>query len=259
MKTSNDQIKFHAIYTVVILFICSFNCAAKGTLSKNHLFNSKHLDYELYYRVYTPNINLPLQQKNYPTLYLTDGQWYITKGDIINILDREIESKRIPPMFVIFVDSRNPLNTKENRRNTEFMCNEKYINFFVNELVPTVQHNFPVSNSAKDRGIAGISFGGLNAACFGLLAAKHFGKIGMKSPANSQHLKTITKLYKDLPVQPIRIFLSSGDKNDNLPAIKKFYKALLRKGYNVEFKKVSAGHNWRNWRALIDDMLQSLF
>ncbi|MDO6445721.1 alpha/beta hydrolase-fold protein [Colwellia sp. 1_MG-2023] len=230
---------------------------ASGFLSTNYLFKSEILKYDLNYRVYTPKTDI--QKVLLPTLYLTDGQWYLSSGEIITVLDDLIASNQISPIYVIFIDSRNPHNLIENRRNNEFMCNSKYISFFINELVPTISYNFPVSLAREDRVIGGISFGGLNAACFGLTANKYFGGLVMQSPANEQHLKIIRRLYAKSPALPLKMFLSSGGKNDNGQAIYKFYNTLLHKNYDVTFIKNNKGHNWDNWRPLIPAILTTFF
>jgi enterochelin esterase-like enzyme len=247
------------ITLLLIVFTTNYSLAVKayGDLSPNYIFESDALNYDLNYRVYTPNPNT--LNPPYPTLYLTDGQWYIKSGDIKNTLDRLIDSKVISPLVVVFVDSRNPHNLKENRRNSEFMCNKNYLRFFVNELIPTISHNFSVSIKREDRVIGGLSFGGLNAACFGLSASNHFGGIVMQSPASRKHLKIINNLYAKSPKLPIKIFLSSGNKHDNSAAIKKLHRVLLKKDYRITFKKNNKGHNWENWRPLIDDFLFSFF
>ncbi|MDG1751248.1 MAG: alpha/beta hydrolase-fold protein [Thalassotalea sp.] len=249
--------RLRILFSIILISNFTLSVSASGFLSQNYLFKSSVLNYDLNYRVYTPDIN----PKNslFPTLYLTDGQWYINSGDIKNTLDRLIGSKIISPLIVVFVDSRNPYNLKENRRNNEFMCNAKYINFFVNELIPTISHNFPVSLNKKERVIGGLSFGGLNAACFGLSASNSFGGIAMQSPASKKHLKIISNLYNKSPTLPLKIFLSSGSKKDNADAIKKFYQILQSKKYDISFRKNNKGHNWENWRPLIDDLLTTFF
>lgn len=139
------------------------------------------------------------------------------------------------------------------------MCNAKYISFFINELIPTISHNFAVSSAREDRVIGGISFGGLNAACFGLSAHKYFGGLVMQSPANDQHLKIIRRLYSKSSTLPLKMFLSSGGKNDNGRAIKKFYQTLEDKGYDVTFVKNNKGHHWDNWRPLLPEVLTTFF
>ena len=249
--------KLFSLFLIILFTFYSATVKAYGDLSSNYLFKSNLLKYDLNYRVYTPTRNS--SKEPIPTLYLTDGQWYIKGGDIKNTLDHLIASGEISPIFVVFIDSRNPHNKKENRRNSEFMCNTNYISFFVNELIPTISHNFPVSIKKEDRVIGGLSFGGLNAACFGLSASSHFGGIAMQSPASKKHLKIVSNLFKKSPTLPIKIFLSCGNRHDNAAAIQKFHNVLKSKDYEVNFKKNNKGHNWENWRPLIDDMLITFF
>lgn len=243
----------------VFLILISCSSFAKGTLSKNWRIDSKQLDYPLQYRVYLPEGIKETDQL--PTIYITDGQWYIGKrgGRMIEVLDREIEAGNIKPVVAIFVDSRDPDDLGRNRRNDQFQCNKDYATFYMKELVPTITKNFPVSDKREDRVIAGVSFGGLNAACFGLMASQTFGGIGMHSPANRQHLKLLSKMYKRLDVKPIKIFMSVGTRNDNTRAGRVFHGVLKEKGYDVNYIEVPYGHVWKNWRPLIDDLLLTFF
>ena len=231
--------------------------ATKGQLSENIRIVSKSLNYSLQYRVYTP-AGLTHTDK-LPTIYLTDGQWYLELGNMVEILDREIDRGRIKPVIAIFVDSRDPDNLNRNRRNAEFFCNPDYVNFYSQELLPTIETNYPVSTKRKDRVIQGLSFGGYNAACFGLMANQQFAGIAMQSPANSKMLNQMTEAYQANEKLPLKIFLSFGKKKDNHIAGRKFKDALLNKGYKMKYKEVNFGHNWSNWRPLIDDSLGYFF
>jgi len=231
---------------------CSFS-----QLSDNIRIESKVLGYALQYRVYTPT-GMKATDK-LPTIYLADGQWYLSAGNMSQVLDNEISSGRIKPVVAIFVDNRNPDNLEENRRNEQFFCNDKYVSFYKDELLPTIKTNYPTSGNREDRVIQGLSFGGYNAACFGLMAHQEFGGISMHSPANSKMLKKIGKFYKNADKHPLKIFLSFGDKSDNQTEGRKFKNTLEAKGYNLQYKEVLFGHNWQNWRPLLDDSLQWFF
>jgi enterochelin esterase-like enzyme len=242
---------------LILLFINAAQCWADGTLSPNWRFESKSLGYTLHYRVYLPEVvdeNVEL-----PTLYVVDGQWFIKNGDIIKVIEQEIDSGNIKPIIVVFVDSRDPDHLNINRRNKEFMCNPNYLKFFINELLPTVEHSFPAISNRNNRVIAGLSFGGLNAACFGLAASNVFGGIAMLSPANDKHLKAMNKSYQQIEMEKLAVFISGGTRNDNLSAIRNFKKTLVDKGHHVEFQVVRYGHNWKNWQPLLDDLLLTFF
>jgi enterochelin esterase-like enzyme len=194
-----------------------------------------------------------------PTLYVTDGQSYLERGNLKTVLDNAIENGVIEPVVAIFVDSRNPDRLEENRRNSEFMCNTKYAGFFANELIPTISREQPVSLARDDRVILGVSFGGLNAACFGLALPEMFSGIAMQSPASGQHLEVVRKLYAEREQLPLKMFISVGSRNDNTGAVKRFDKTLEDKGYDVTFIKVRGEHNWKNWTPLLDDVLLTFF
>jgi len=231
--------------------------ASEGFLGDNQRIYSSHLGYKLQYRVYRP-ANMTADS-NLPTLYVTDGQMYLAEGNFKAILDDQIGSGMIEPLVVVFVDSRNPDNLAENRRTSEFMCNSKYAGFFANELIPAISREEPVSTSRDKRVILGVSFGGLNAACFGLALSELFYGIAMQSPASGKHLDVVRELYEERDTLPLKVFISVGTRNDNTGAVKRFDKSLEKKDYDVTFIKVHGTHDWKNWRPLLDDVLLTFF
>ncbi|TNE67923.1 MAG: esterase family protein [Alphaproteobacteria bacterium] len=243
---------------VLLAFIMMAPAAqAGGTLSDNIRIDSQVLGYALQYRVYRPET--VADATTLRTLYVTDGHWYLGDGGMVAILDEQIASGAIEPVMAVFVDARNPDDLKENRRNQQFMCNQDYARFFGAELVPAVEAAFATKPAPGDRAIMGLSFGALNAGCFGLLLPDVFGNIAMQSPANDQHVKILTGLYHQNPVQPIRIFMSVGTKKDNTTAGRRFMRELRKKGYPLTYIEVPFGHEWANWKPLIDDVLLTFF
>ena len=101
--------------------------------------------------------------------------------------------------------------------------------------------------------ILGVSFGGLNAACFGLLGFDTFSGIAMQSPANHP-VENLLPAYENEPTRPIKIFLSTGASRDNSADNRRFRKILKDKGYEMKYMQTDEGHNWDNWRPLIDDV-----
>jgi len=226
-------------------------------LGDNQRIYSSYLGYELQYRVYRP-ASITADSR-LPTLYVTDGQMYLARGNFKAILDEQIGSGVIEPLVVVFVDSRNPDKLDENRRTTEFMCNTKYAGFFANELIPAIGREQPVSPLRQDRVVLGVSFGGLNAACFGLALSELFSGIAMQSPASGEHLDVVRELYEEREALPLKVFISVGSRNDNTRAVKRFDKTLEKKGYDVTFIKVHGTHDWKNWEPLLDDVLLTFF
>jgi enterochelin esterase-like enzyme len=232
--------------------ILSANSFAKGQLTSNIEIDSQALGYKLQYRVYTPDENL--KKAEMPVLFVTDGPGYINRGRMNKVADRLLKKARIEPSVIVFVDPRNPEDPNENRRNAQFFCNQDYFNFYKNELIPALEQDFPIAKTRESRSILGVSFGGLNAACFGLLGSDTFSGIAMHSPA-THPIKALLPNYERLDTLPLRIFLSTGVPNDNTAANRKFRDILEDKGYPLKYIETDEGHNWRNWAPLIDDVL----
>jgi enterochelin esterase-like enzyme len=235
-----------------VFLLLPLAAVADSTLTPNIRLSSEALGYDLQYRVYLPDGYE--SREDLPVLYLTDGQSYISRGRVPRVIDRLIEERRIQPLIAVFVDPRDPDNLKRNRRNQEFMCNEKYLSFFSDELIPSIEEAFPAATDRGSRTILGVSFGGLNAACFGLMGSDTFSGVGMHSPANHP-VPNLVPAYEEMPAQPIKVFLSTGVPDDNTVANRKFRNVLRDKGYALKYMEVRKGHNWDNWKSLIDDVL----
>ena len=225
---------------------------ANGSITDDIRITSDVLGYDLQYRVYLPDgYGSP---GDYPVLFLTDGHNYIRRGLMPSILDDLISSGKIEPVIAVFVDPRDPDNLESNRRRTQFLCNVDYLEFYIDELIPAVEEDFPVKSDRDGRTIMGLSFGGTNAACFGVLGYGSFSGIAMQSPANHP-VPNLLPVYKEIPMLPLRVFLSTGTPDDNTQANRRFRTLLKDKVYDMEYIEVREGHNWENWGPLIDDVL----
>ena len=242
----------------ILIYLCSLSSSfAAGVLTDNIVYKSQLLGYAMQYRVYTPE-NMTTDQI-YPTIYMTDGPGYIEQGRIVAVLDRMIEQRQIKPVIAVFVDHRDPDNLRINRRNDELLCNLNYMDFFVSELITEVEENYPAQNDRAGRVIQGLSFGGLNAACFGLSASDYFYGLSMHSPANTRYMRIVTDEYAKYDRLPLKIFMSVGNENDNRRAVRDFKTLLEEKGYDLKFIQNNKDHEWANWRPLIDDALLTFF
>jgi len=237
---------------LAIVLLVSGTASADGTLTPDIRIASDALGYDLQYRVYLPAGYATLE--DLAVLYVTDGPGYIQQGHMPGVLDRLIDARRIDPVITVFVDARDPDDPGINRRNQQFFCNADYLRFFSDELIPAIEHAYPAATKRTRRTILGVSFGGLNAACFGLMGHETFSGIAMNSPANHP-VPELLSVYQKTPTLPLNFFLSTGEPNDNTRANRKFRTVLRDKGYSLKYKEVPQGHNWRNWRPLIDDVL----
>jgi enterochelin esterase-like enzyme len=229
---------------------------ASGHLGDNEIIASERLGYDLQYRVYLPAA--AERGERLSTLYVTDGQWYIAQGDLPGVLDSLIGSGAIEPVIAVFIDNRDPGDPGVNRRNDQFFCNERYAAFVTDELVPRIESRHPAAPDRERRVILGVSFGALNAACFGLAAHETFGGIAMQSPA-LHPVPGIFGEYERTKRLPLRIFISAGTPNDNTAAARRLKRILEKRKYDLRYVEVEAGHDWSNWRPLLDDVLLFFF
>lgn len=229
---------------------------AQGTLSPNRIITSDILGYALQYRVYTPPGYTDLA--DLPAIYVVDGQWYIDSGEMPQLMDDLIAQGAMQPAIAVFVDNRDPNNLSDNRRNRQFFCNPRYARFFEDELIPEIDRTYRTAMDRSARVTVGLSFGGLNAACFGLLAHDTFAGIAMQSPA-MHPVPALLQAYQDSTTLPLNLFLSSGTFNDNEARTRRFRNLLQAKGYDLTYREVPFAHNWRNWKPLLDDILLHYF
>jgi len=245
-----------ALFSVSALLLAMAGPAVAGSLSDNIRFESAALGYALQYRVYVPD---SAGEGPLPTLYVTDGAWYLEEGRMQALLDEMIGEGRIRPLVAVFVDSRDPDDPSVNRRNEQLICKADYARFFASELVPAVEARHRTGGGPGERTILGLSFGALNAACFGLVIPQVFGNLALQSPGSDRHLRIVADQYQAEPKKPLRIFLSVGTRNDNGREVRRFRRILERQGYDVTFMEVDEGHDWRNWGPLLDDVLETFY
>ncbi|WP_420581570.1 alpha/beta hydrolase-fold protein [Reichenbachiella sp.] len=141
----------HHLRLLVFLFIVSLSAAAQESIQigQLHRISSKFLEEERAIQVYLPK-GYKDTDKQYPTLYILDGQWYFFNGVAIQ------ESMRgeylLPEMIVVGV-----LMDRPGRNQTLNKQWDEFKSFLQLELVPYVNKNFRTTQE-------NILFGWENAA-----------------------------------------------------------------------------------------------
>lgn len=225
----------------------------KGILSRGKVFKSKVLNKSLLCYTYQPSLNLIT--KKIPVLYVNDGIPYLRKGELAKKVDSLVQNKSIEPMMIVFIEPRD-VNIKQKRwkiREELYFCNDTYNDFLIDEMIPYIEKRYPVSK--LNRGLVGLSFGGLSAAYTAIKNPKAFKNIILQSPAFHTR-KEIYKFYANVPKQDFNVYVSYGTGRDTEKQDLPFIKILENKKYNLTVNKVENGnHNWRNWKPLLNDIL----
>jgi enterochelin esterase-like enzyme len=230
----------------------------KGNIDKDILLNSKSLGYQVTYSIYIPNGYKP--GRSYPVIYVTDGYEYMHDqlGNMVTILDNLIHLRKIQPVIAVFMDHREPVNRSNNRRMQELAMNEKYLDFLLKDLIPTVEKNYNISKDPAKRAVLGTSMGGLSAAYFAFSKPEIFGLAGIQSPAF--WFKPEIYTFCDNPEKPpVKTFMTTGIINDTEEGALRMKTILNKNSCTYQYIEVNQGHSWGNWRDLIDDILIYFF
>ncbi len=188
-----------------------------------------------------------------PLVYFTDGQKMIENGTL-NTLRMLTNKKRIRPAHYIFVSTIDP-ETGEDHRNTYFFCNENFVTFFEQELVPCVEKVLDVEAKPEKRSLIGISFGGLNATYFSG-TSNLFKNYALLSPITypcDDYLRGIA--FRE--GGNLNIFISTG-KQDAEHYVKPLKAIYESKGHRVKFLQTKGAHDFENWNNQLEEVLNFL-
>jgi enterochelin esterase-like enzyme len=194
-------------------------------------------------------------------IYITDGQKMIDNGALSKIKGLTAQGK-IPDAYYVFVSTIDAV-TKEDKRNTYFFCNDDYLRFFEEELIPRVEGSLSYFDTAQhklyrtpaNRSLVGISFGGLSAAYFSGKTTL-FQNYALLSPITYPCKEALSSIAfsenKDL-----NIFISTGT-NDAENYVGPLTQLYTSKGYRIENLNTEGTHDFENWNGQWEEVLNFL-
>ncbi len=241
------------MYKAISCFLFSFLFSTQLLAVEERIISSEVLGYKLKYWVHVPDGVTEAM----PVLYVTDGNGYKRNG-LVETSNSLVKRGKVDPHIIVMVSAVDPDNSSLNRRNSQFLCNPNYVRFYKEELIPEIDRRYNTIKEQKGRGILGLSFGGLNAMYFAIQGSDTFRNIGIQSPA-PHPCPSIYDDFKKSPKLPINIFLSTGTVNDKATATREFKDILVEKGYEFIYLEVAEGHNWKNWRPMLGDILITFY
>lgn len=195
--------------------------------------------------------------KKYPTLYVTDGGEYITLALMLNVLDNLIADKRIEPIVAVFVDPRtNIRDAATSTRMFDYSLSDTFVNALATELRPKLLKRYRMDPGPDNTGIMGASLGGLISAYAAYTRPDVFGLAACQSPAFWWKDDAIIKLITKGPKKPVKFYIDTGTIRDAQEGARRMKGVLDQKGYQVKYAEHPEGHNWVNWRARLDDILE---
>jgi enterochelin esterase family protein len=242
----------------------------KGTLTRLKI-KSAILNEERDYGVYTPAGFNP-KANPYGLLVLFDGEDSGNGADnplpTPVILDNLIAQKKIPPTVLLLVNF-----VSQPWRSRDLACSQPFSDFLATELLGEVRRNYNISTDAARIIVGGKSFGGLAAACAGLMHSEAFGNIlsmsgsywyvpdWQKGTFYLSGTGWVIQEYARKPKLPLRFYMEVGrfEGAANQLATNRHLRDVLQlKGYSVTYSEFDGGHDALCWRGSLANGLISL-
>ena len=166
------------------------------------------------------------QQRQYPVLYLNDGQnlfdaaisFTHVKWGADETADRLIRQEVIPPLIVVGIDNG------QNERMREYVPyrsvnprilrprGKRYPLFLTNEVMPFIQNHYRVSRGRENTGLGGSSLGALISLYTVIDRPGLVGRLLLESPSLFLSRRRLLSYCRDFWQWPGKIFLAIGTK-----------------------------------------------
>ena len=206
--------------------------------------------------VYTPARYAEMRQE-LPMVVVTDGGEYLRLARMDVVMDNCIAQGRIRPVIGVFVDPMtDPTNPATSTRMTDYALSRKFLRFLVEEVKPHVAARYRTARNARNTAILGASLGGLTATFAALERPDVFGLSAAQSPAYWYLGDSLFTIARQAGNVRARFYIDAGTL-EPAPAKAREMRDLLREtGNEVRYGEYPEGHNWGNWSARLDDILE---
>ena len=245
-------------------------------------FKSAYLPNERDLIVYVPPGYDEEPERNYPVLYLHDGQnlfdgrTSFVKGRTWMVrehADAAIESGEVEPLVIVGIYNTGDRRLAEYTHEYNWQMGggeaDKYGDLLTRELMPWIADKYRVRQDRESTGMGGSSLGGLVTLYLGLRHAQHFGKLAVMSPSVWWNHKSILGYLNEHAPQlweRPRMWLDVGD-HEGLRALRDVEHLARRlkangwrPGESMHFEKVDGGtHDEASWAGRVRPMLKFLF
>jgi enterochelin esterase-like enzyme len=200
--------------------------------------------------------------KAYPLVVIHDGADFVTYAHLQVSLDNLIASGVIPPIIAALVQTRDRMD--------EYSRGRRHARYLVNDLLPTLQEHYHISERAEDRVLLGASLGAVASLATVFRYPGVFGGVVLHSGSfilderklrGRQHpvfqrVARLVSAFKRAPNMPeIRAFVSTGELEGLASESAALATLLKQNGISVQFKSAWDGHHWHNWRNQLRDGL----
>jgi enterochelin esterase family protein len=223
--------------------------------------------------VYTPP-SYDRSRAPLPVLYLYHGFWdtrysWVTEGRLAQILDNLLAEGKAVPMIVAVPEAHAlPPEDIPGTDNTPYLAkNQPTVDEeLFHDIIPFIDTHYNVSDEPRERAIAGLSMGGLQAIETGIVHLGYFGWIGAFSPGVRP--AALSEEFKNALTEPDKINktlllfdIVSGDDDKIVGEdVTKFEDQLKQANVQHVYKLLPGGtHSMFVWRPALYSFLQQIF
>jgi enterochelin esterase family protein len=197
----------------------------------------------------TVHLYHPPSDEACPLLIVFDGDDYLRRARLPQILDNLIHERQIRPLAAAFV------NHARQARFVEYLCSDAHLAFLVSHVLPLAAEHLNLVDVDAEPGIHGVcgaSMGGLMALYGGVRLPEVFGRVLSQSGAFLPDLPAKPALIRELigrdVGRPVSVYLDVGRFEPLLDSNREMHRLLRDKGYPVTYRELNAGHNYTSWR-----------
>ncbi|HEX3875659.1 MAG TPA: alpha/beta hydrolase-fold protein [Bryobacteraceae bacterium] len=215
--------------------------------------------------VYTPPDYDAKRRDGYPVLVLLHGSgnsesnWEAI-GRANFIVDNLLAEKRAQPMLLVMPFGHAvPFGGPDQARN-----NVLFEQDLLQDIMPAVVARYNTAPGNKNRAVAGLSMGGMQALAIGLHHPEEFAWIGVFSPVTepdipqryAAQLDQAALLNKNLSL----LWIGCGTLDNLFKRTQAVDEALTQHGIHHEFHPAEGGkHSWILWRQNLEELAQRIF
>ena len=256
-----------------------------GTIKRHRAFSSKILGNRRDVLVYLPPGYRRFSRKDYPVLYLHDGQNVFdaatafagVEWGVDETAERLIRKKLIEPLIVVaiantgeeriheYAPTRGIFDASAGRKKRSKGLARLYGHFLMDELKPYIDRKYRTKRGREFTGLGGSSLGGLVTLAIGILYPQAFSRLIVMSPSIWWDDFAIYRLVDSIEQKPpIKIWLDTGTAEPGWEQTRELCKRLVEKGWkpgkDIQYMEVDHGdHSEAAWAARVEPALRFLF
>lgn len=234
----------------------------KRTIVKQTLW-SEHLQEERKLRIYLPpGYNEVL---SYPVVYCQDGEEFFNFGRIATLAGQLILELDVEPFIIVGVEVNVAVRTEEYAPfGSRF---KQYLTCFAEEIIPFIEHNYPVRRTPEERIIAGDSLGGSVSLHLALAYPALFNRVLSLSGAYYPETRRLLEQEEDLSWLQINMVVGLQERDYKTDTgiydfveMNRETKAMLEsRGATVSYREKDGRHLWGFWQKELPESLLYFF